>query len=81
MLCSVSSLSVLIMTNFFVPASSSTVALSMIRSPNGVAYLSCFVSAQPGRLHACEGPRRKIRLALDRSSDLYAQAAAGPEYV
>lgn len=81
MLCSVSSLSVLIVTNFFVASNSSTIFLSMTRSPNGVSYLSCLVSAQPGRPQACEGPRRKIRFALERSRHLYAQAAAGPEYV
>jgi len=52
----------------------------MRRSPSGVAYLVCFVSAQPGRYSACDGPKRKIRLALERSRDLYAHAAAGPEY-
>ncbi len=79
-LCSVSSAPVLIVSNSPVSCNSLTVALSTVRSPNGVAYLVCLESAHPGRYRACEGPRRKIRFAFERSSDLYAQAAAGPEY-
>jgi hypothetical protein len=79
-LCSVSSAPVLIFSNSPVSCNSFTVSLSMIRSSSGVAYLACFESAAPGRYIACEGPWRKIRLAFERSRDLYAQAAAGPEY-
>ena len=69
-LCSSSSLLVLIVTNLLVAANSSTVFLSMSKSPKGVEYLECVVNAQPGRPQWWEGPRRKIRLQDERSRDL-----------